>query len=189
MVYLGTSVSGTWDSGITWNREHVWPQSLMGISNISNSDINQGSDLHNLKPADPAENSSRSNKFFDNATTTISYEPRDEVKGDVARILFYMTVRYDFLELVTVTGGAEPLTYQMANLATLLQWHEDDPVDSFEMNRNEVIYSYQHNRNPFIDHTEFVDKLWGASAQSIAYTPVMNQPSLPMSSMIQSTSY
>jgi endonuclease I len=58
LVYLGTSVSGNWDGGITWNREHVWPQSLLGV-NVENQSINVGSDLHNLKPADPNENSSR----------------------------------------------------------------------------------------------------------------------------------
>ena len=98
------------------------------------------------------------NKYFDNTTTADSYAPRDEVKGDVARILFYMTVRYSNLNLVNSTS---PAVYQMAMLNRLLQWHLEDPVDSFEMYRNDVIYSYQNNRNPFIDHPEFVEKLWG----------------------------
>lgn len=156
LVYLGTSVSGTWDNGITWNREHVWPQSLLGVS-VENSDINVGSDLQNLKPANPSENSSRGNKYFDNVTTSSSYEPRDEVKGDVARILFYMWTKWDFLSLV----DSYPSTYQMAMLSVLLEWHELDPVDDFERNRNEVIYSYQNNRNPYIDYPEFVELIWG----------------------------
>ncbi|MFH0767179.1 MAG: InlB B-repeat-containing protein [Bacillota bacterium] len=156
LVYLGTSVSGVWDVGITWNREHVWPQSLLGVS-VDNSYIGVGSDLQNLKPSNPSENLSRSNKYFDNTTTTVSYAPRDEVKGDIARILFYMTVRYSNLELVS----SIPSIYQMALLNRLLEWHLEDPVDSFEQNRNDVIYSYQHNRNPFIDHPEFVEKMWG----------------------------
>ena len=156
LVYLGTSVSGTWDDGITWNREHVWPQSLLGVS-VENSTIGVGSDLQNLKPANPSVNSSRGNKYYDNATTSVSYEPRDEVKGDLARILLYMWTMYDYLELV----DTNPSTYEMALLTVLLSWHETDPVDDFERNRNEVIYSYQNNRNPYIDYPEFVELIWG----------------------------
>jgi endonuclease I len=156
LVYRGTSVSGEWDGGITWNREHVWPQSLLGVD-TNNSSTHVGADLHNLKPANPSENSSRGNKFFDIATTTVSYLPRAEVRGDVARILFYMVARYDYLSLV----NSNPITYQMAKLDTLLKWHLEDPVDDFERNRNNVIYQYQNNRNPFIDHPEFVEKIWG----------------------------
>ncbi len=178
LVYLGTSVSGAWDLGITWNREHVWPQSLLGVS-VDNSYIGVGSDLQNLKPADPAENSSRSNDYFDNIRTAEAYEPRDAVKGDIARILFYMDVRYSQLSLV----NQAPSLNQMAMLNVLIQWHEDDPVDSFEMNRNNVIYSYQHNRNPFIDHPEFVDKLYGASLLSVSDEE--NQPFYTLSYTIE----
>ena len=156
LVYEQTSVSGVWDSGSTWNREHVWPQSLLGIS-VDNGDINAASDLHNLKPADPGTNSSRSNKYFDWTTTPSTYEPPNEVKGDIARILFYMVIMYDNLELV----DGEPSTYQMGALQTLLAWHELDPVDDFERNRNEVIYGIQGNRNPFIDYEHFVELIFG----------------------------
>ena len=162
LVYRLTSVSGTWDNGITWNREHVWPQSLLGVS-VTNSSINVGSDLHNLKPADPSENSSRNNKFYDDITTSVSYEPHSDVKGDLARILFYMVVMYDYLELKDLedfTGIGEPGLYEMGLLEVLLSWHELDPVDDFERNRNNVIYYYQGNRNPFIDHEEFVALLF-----------------------------
>jgi endonuclease I len=167
LVYLGTSVSEVWDNGATWNREHVWPQSLLGVS-VTNSSINEGSDLHNLKPANPSENSSRSNDYFDNFRTADTYEPRDEVKGDIARILFYMTVRYSNLELV----NTPPATYEMAKLDVLLEWHNQDPVDDFERNRNEVIYSYQNNRNPFIDRPEFVSSVWNPTSvnRSLAET-------------------
>jgi endonuclease I len=157
LVYLGTSVSSIWDAGITWNREHVWPQSLMMTSTLTNTSRNIGSDLHNLKPANPSENSSRNNRYYDNpAVPGLSYLPRAEVRGDLARILFYMVVMYDYLELINGT----PTLYQMAMLDILLQWHLDDPVDDFERNRNEVIYSYQKNRNPFIDYPEFVGMIW-----------------------------
>jgi len=156
LVYRGTSVNGTWDDGITWNREHVWPQSLLGVS-VTNTTKNAGSDLQNLKPANPSENSSRGNKYFDNTLTTVSYVPRNEVKGDVARILFYMVAMYNHLELV----NRIPNTYEMAWFNTLLSWHEQDPVDDFERNRNEVIATHQKNRNPFIDYPEFVNLIWG----------------------------
>jgi len=93
-----------------------------------------------------------------------SWEPPDRVKGDVARMMFYMAVRYEGdndtydLELLNKTGTYGP---KFGKLSTLLQWHELDPVDEREQHRNEVIYSYQHNRNPFIDHPEFVEKIWG----------------------------
>jgi endonuclease I len=157
LVYLGTSVSGTWDGGITWNREHVWPQSLMMTTDTVNTSKNIGSDLHNLKPANPSMNSSRGNKYYDNLTTSLSFAPRAEVRGDLARILFYMVVMYDYLELINST----PTLYQMAMLNILLQWHIDDPVDDFERNRNDVIYNYQKNRNPFIDYPEFVEMIFG----------------------------
>lgn len=163
LVYLGTSVSGVWDSGNTWNREHVWPQSLLGVS-ADNSTVNSASDLHNLKPSDPAENSSRGNKFFGNSTTSQTYEPRDEVKGDIARILFYMDIMYDELSLISLNEGN---TYEMGNLDALLVWHNEDPVDDFEMYRNEKIEAFQGNRNPFIDHPEFVDKIYG-SVQTVS---------------------
>ena len=160
LVYLQTSVSGVWDSGATWNREHVWPQSLLG-SHVNNSSISVGSDLHNLKPANPSENSSRSNKYFANATDSQTYEPPAHVKGDIARILFYMQVMYNdgTLDLELVDGA--PSVYQMGDLATLLEWHENDPVDAFEEYRNDVIFGQQGNYNPFIDYPHFVELIWG----------------------------
>jgi len=159
LVYEGTSVNSAWDSGSTWNREHVWPQSKLGVS-ANNGTVNIASDLQNLKPADPGENSSRSNDWFGTTSASNSYEPRDEVKGDIARILFYMDIMYDDLTLVEFEGNEEANTYEMGDLSTLLEWHLLDPVDEFELNRNNVIYSYQGNRNPFIDHPEFVDKIY-----------------------------
>lgn len=154
LVYSGLSVSGNWDDG-TFTREHVWPQSLLG-TDVSNTTKNVGTDLHNLKPENQSWNSSRGNKYFDVATTTVSYLPRAEVRGDVARILFYMVVMYDYLELINGT----PTVYQMAMLDVLIQWHQQDPVDDFERNRNNVIFSYQRNRNPFIDYPAFVGMIW-----------------------------
>jgi len=154
LVYLGTSVSGTWNcSPCTWNREHVWPQSLLGVS-ADNATVNSASDLYNLMPANPGENSSRGNSPY--SEMGLGYEPRDEVKGDVARALFYMMIMYDELNLVDDAPGI----HEMGYLNELLQWHLDDPVDDFELARLEVIFSYQSNRNPFVDYPHFVDLIW-----------------------------
>ena len=173
LIYTGDSVSSTWDSGNTWNREHVWPRSH-GDLDSSNNPAN--SDMHHVRPSHPIVNSTRGNKDFDNGGSLMnhtddcyfdgdSFEPRDEVKGDVARMVFYMAVRYEGdtnyevdLEIADYTGTFGAL---IGDLDTLLEWHLEDPVDDFEMNRNNVIYSYQGNRNPFIDHPEFVELIWG----------------------------
>ena len=153
LVYLRTSISGIWDSGSTWNREHVWPQSLLG-EGADNNTINIASDLFNLMPSNPGENSSRGNQAY---TALLSgYEPHDDVKGDVARALFYMMVMYEELNLVNTAPGL----YEMGYLDELLAWHYSDPVSEFELNRLDVIYSYQHNRNPFVDYPHLVDLIW-----------------------------
>lgn len=156
--YTGASVNGAWDSGATYNREHVWPQSLLGVKA---SGVNAASDLHNLKPANPSINSARGNKFYDWTTTTISYYPtRTDIHGDIARMLFYMVIMYDQYSLINTT----PTTYQMAKLSTLLQWHLNDPVDAFEMRRNDRIQYHQGNRNPFIDYPELIQYMNIATA-------------------------
>lgn len=150
-----------------WNREHVWAKSHGDFGDVPPC----GTDLHHIRPTDASVNSDRGNKDFDNggvqhpeATgcyyTASSWEPRDEVKGDVARMIFYMMVRYEGtdgeldLEVVDwVNSAPEP---HHGKFSALYQWHQDDPPDAFEINRNDVIYSYQNNRNPFIDHPEFL---------------------------------
>lgn len=153
LIYLADSISSIWDEGDTWNREHIWPQSLLGES-ASNPVVNTCSDLYNLMPANPSENSSRSNSPY--SELGLGYEPRDEVKGDVARALFYMMIMYDELELVNTHPGL----HEMGYLDELIAWHYADPVDEFELNRQEVIYSYQLNRNPFVDYSDFVELIW-----------------------------
>jgi len=153
LVYLGASISGVWDSGATWNREHVWPQSKLGAS-ANNSVVNRASDLYNLMPSNTQENSNRGNSPY--SSIKAGYEPRDEVKGDVARALFYMIIMYEDLELV----NTYPNQYEMAYLDELLAWHYGDPVDDFELNRLEVIFGEQLNRNPFVDYPHFVDLIW-----------------------------
>ncbi|QWB99493.1 endonuclease [Mycoplasmatota bacterium] len=144
LVYTRESIKGQWDYP-NWNREHTWPQSKLSTSG-------QKSDMHNLKPSDVDENSRRGNDPFGYMTGSGVYEPHDDVKGDVARILFYMATMY--LDLNIESGV-------LGDMEVLMEWHQIDPVDDFERNRNEVIYSYQKNRNPFIDYPEFAEEIWG----------------------------
>lgn len=174
LLYTGRSQSknSNGSSIDSWNREHVWAKSHGDFG----TSMGAGTDLHHLRPTDVTVNSARGNKDFDNGGTaqkeapdtyadSDSWEPRDEVKGDVARMIFYMAVRYEGdngeLDLEVnenVNNGSAPLH---GKLSTLLQWHKEDPVDNFERNRNEIIYQdYQHNRNPFIDHPEWIEAIW-----------------------------
>lgn len=175
LLYKGTSqAKSTFGGGANdWNREHVWAQSH---GNFGTS-VGPGTDIHHLRPTDASVNSSRGNKDFDNGGTAHnecteckfdgdSWEPPNRVKGDIARMLMYMAVRYEGngeidLELVNYTGTSGAFH---GKLSTLLQWHAQDPVDAFEMRRNNVIYEkYQGNRNPFIDHPEYAAMIWQAS--------------------------
>jgi endonuclease I len=168
-IYNSATVSSTWD-GTTWTREHVWPNSRLGIPRVSGSQRNQASDLHNLRAIIQSVNSSRSDRIFTAGSGTNQvnadggYYPGDEHRGDVARILFYMAVMYDFLELAE-DGFEVGETYTMdrvtmGKLSVLLEWHKLDPVDAFEVKRNEVIFNAQGNRNPFIDKPEYVHLIW-----------------------------
>ena len=181
LIYTGESVNGPQEYD-GWNREHVWAKSR-GDFGISRP---MGTDVHNLRASNSNVNSTRSNYSFDNCTynscnqiygnlyssSALVFEPRDEDKGDVARIIFYMVVRYEgeneeedleMTESILSTSSKSP---RHGVRSTLLEWHELDPVDDFELNRNDVIYSYQGNRNPFIDHPELVDFLWGDEQQT-----------------------
>lgn len=163
-IYSRESVKGLWD-GKTWTREHVWPNSRLGIPRVTNTQINQASDLHNLRAIIQSINSSRSNKVYDVTTTENTYYPGED-RGDVARILFYMILKYPILSLTDEIYSNDPATNytlegaKMSRISVLLQWHFEDAVDQFERDRNEVIYTYQNNRNPFIDHPEFVEKIF-----------------------------
>ena len=162
-----------------WNREHVWAKSH-GFPKESQQGY---TDIHHLRPSDSSMNSTRGNKGFDNggnpvseapenSTTTVSWEPRDAVKGDVARMMFYMDVRYDVGTAVTMpdlilvdkvetpTSGLEDGIGQHGKLCTLIEWNYLDPVDAFELERNNEIFELQGNRNPFIDNPEWVDLIY-----------------------------
>ncbi|MDE7105577.1 MAG: endonuclease [Anaeroplasmataceae bacterium] len=166
-LYTGQSLSSS-----AWNKEHVWAKSH-GFGTESWAPY---CDAHHLRPTLVSTNSSRSNSDFGevsggssdsygNRWTSDTFEPRDEVKGDVARMMFYMATRYGFespynLKLVddAHTSISKEGNGRFGNLQTLLKWHYQDPVSKEEIYRNNIIYTYyQKNRNPYIDHPEYVD--------------------------------
>lgn len=158
-----------------WNREHVWAKS----HGFKNPSAHAYSDAHHLRPTFVKINSLRGSKDFDNGGTSVggscqdclatetTWEVPDAVKGDVARIMLYMSVRYEGddnsntpdLELVNrTTSPGEPV---FGNICNLLAWNALDPISPEERHRNEVVYQWQKNRNPFIDNPEWITKIWG----------------------------
>ncbi len=174
LLYSGRSQSKSTNGGNPddWNREHVWAKSHGDFG----TSTGPGTDVHHLRPTDVSVNGSRGNKDFDEGGSPVaeasgsftdadSFEPRDAVKGDVARMVLYMAVRYEggdgFADLEpneSVGNGSAPYH---GRLSVLLEWNREDPPNAFEQRRNDVIFeSWQHNRNPFVDHPEWADAIW-----------------------------
>ena len=186
--YTGWSIAKDWDGGTTWNREHVWCQShsggLFGESGA-------GADIHHIRPEISSINSSRGNKLFtdqEHISETLSkhyynnqltgcyegsnyWEPRDEVKGDVARILMYLYMHYS-TEVSANSNHTKAGKLQITNIAytkdgtddaawdMLVAWSDLDPVDEFESNRNNYCASVTGTRNPFIDNSSYANAIW-----------------------------
>jgi hypothetical protein len=158
-----------------WNREHTFPRSRGGFYSIEEDEIADGidvfwttkadslrhgnSDAHALRAADGPENSTRNNQFYGQYNGPAG--TLGKFKGDVARSVFYMAVRYNGLEIVN--GYPEGSVGDFGDLETLLDWHRNDPPDDFEMNRNNIVYNWQFNRNPFIDQPDMIEYIWGDS--------------------------
>ena len=201
LVYSGNSIdkfdfSSNFEPDF-WNREHVWPKSHGDFDAGDPFEVPLYTDAHNLKPVDASMNTLRGEKDFDNGgdpvyngtiitdclSTSSTFEPRDEVKGDIARIILYMDVRYEGElgsnepNLVIVDGLTSYPNPQIGVLSTLLEWHEQDPPDAFEKRRNDVIYEWQGNRNPFIDYPEFVDIIYSEGGASAIQITDVNTPS------------
>ncbi len=202
-VYKNASYPKAGGGNSNYNREHSWPKSY-GFPDDGSSNYPY-TDCHHLFVADSGYNSSRSNKPYaystgtekptdsnagrggsgdsnwtDGSGSTGSWETWGDRRGDVARALLYMDVRYEggthggtghsepdliltddrSLIASSNTGDNESVGY-MGLLSVLLEWHEDDPVDAFEVTHHETVYSFQGNRNPFVDHPEWVDVVFG----------------------------
>lgn len=181
LLYSADSApKGTDFISAAWNREHAWPRSRGNTDQQGADD----SDLHYIWPCYDAVNSTRGNLYFDVSDradpgfrspghalaprTTMdsdSWEPPAGQRGALARCIFYVAVRYDGEE--PFTSDMELVSYapsgaRFGNVNTLLRWHAEEPVTDAERRRNDLIFSdYQRNRNPFIDHPEWVALIWG----------------------------
>ncbi len=158
LLYRCTMVSSTWDKGTTWNQEHVWPQSKLSGSE-------QIGDIMHLRPANPSENSSRGNTPYGEGSGY--YNPGPSVRGDCARMVLYMYVRWG----KTNTWGSGGV---MQSADVLLDWMEEDPVDTWEMGRNDSVQSITGTRNVFVDYPELAWLLFGQDVPAGITTPSDN---------------
>lgn len=149
-------------STTSFNREHTWPKSHGG--NLIEGDI------HMTRPTISSENSDRGNSFYVEGknSTSAGWDPYTagydkQMRGECARIILYGVVANSKLNVVAAdshsTSNANP-DYLMGNMHTLVKWHFDYSPNEYEMNRNNGAQYLQGNRNPFIDHPEYVAKIW-----------------------------
>ena len=158
LLYKGGLVSSTWDSGNTWNQEHMWPKRKLG------SDEEIG-DIMQLRPANPSENSSRGNTAYGESSGYYDPNKRGQnVRGDCARLALYMYVRWGSSSMWGSGGVIE-------NMNVLLKWMEEDPVDTWEMGRNDAVQSVTGTRNVFVDYPEYAWLLFGREIPSDMVTP------------------
>lgn len=176
-------IAGASNEGEGWNREHIYSQSFF------NSNYPMYSDLHFIVPTDARVNQRRSNYPFGKVgnnpaftslngtkvgvanmpgyTNTVT-EPIDEFKGDIARMLMYVAIRYEnmipYFQYTNVRNPIDSLTekaFKSWYISLLLQWHLQDPVSQKEIDRNNVVYTIQGNRNPFVDNPQYAQAIWG----------------------------
>lgn len=159
----------------TWNREHVFAKSLANPS-LETGEPGPGTDVHNLRPSDTQRNSSRSNRKFTNGSgnsgivsSNGGWYPGDEWKGDVARAVMYMYLRYNGTGSQISQTQCLPINIGIGNTLTVdanmldlfLNWNIEDPVSVVENQRNDYIETVQGNRNPFIDNPYLATLIWG----------------------------
>ncbi|MBP4140102.1 endonuclease [Flavobacterium geliluteum] len=179
------------NEGDCYNREHIIPQSIFNEASPMRNDA------HFITPTDGKVNGIRSNyphsvvavptittqngsKLGESTTAGYTgpvFEPIDEFKGDIARMYFYFATRYEN----TVAGysyamfnGTSNKVFTPAFLSVLIAWHNQDPVNAREITRNNAIYARQNNRNPYIDHPEYVQAIWNPVADTQAPTAASN---------------
>lgn len=202
---LTTSQCGTYSTeGNCYNREHVIPQSTF------NSSAPMVSDAHHIPPTDGKVNGQRSNYPHGTVasaswtslngsklgTSSVAgytgtvFEPINEFKGDIARMYFYFATRYENTIATypfDMFNGTSNQVFTTAFLNMLKTWHANDPVSAREIARNNAIYARQGNRNPYIDHPEYVNMIWGGSVPT-SDTQAPTVPASLVASSITSTS-
>lgn len=167
-----------------WDKEHIWAKS----NGFPNSSQSAYSDLHHLRASDMKNNNTRSSYPFANldsvsktvddfsqtasgkmgkADNVIAYEPLDMYKGDIARALLYMATRYGSESIsLELTDGTNSSGGKWGFLSDLLTWNLQDKPDSFEQNRNDLVFGLQKNRNPFIDHPEYACRIYSSTSNN-----------------------
>jgi len=151
-------------SACEWNREHVFPRSL-GDPDLGSSGA--GSDAHHVRACDVSMNGWRGNKKFIDASGVAGevddnyWYPGDEWKGDVARIIMYLYLRYGTQCLPRYVGEGEPVDTDPDMVDLFLEWNAEDPPSEVERQRNEILENLQGNRNPFIDNPYLATLIWG----------------------------
>ena len=166
--YSGKTISGTWDQGKTWNREHTWPNSKGNLAGNGENDIMM------LRPASVSENSSRGNKAYGESSGY--YDPNGEgqsVRGDCARIILYQYVRWGAINTGSEYNPNDIFGTKgvIQSLNVLLKWMEEDPVDTWEMGRNDAVQSVTGTRNVFVDYPEYAWLLFGQEIPDDMVTP------------------
>ncbi len=160
--YSGTSVGPSWDG--SFNREHTWPNS----KGLNGSDEN---DLMMLRPTTTNENSGRGNKAYGESSGL--YDPNEyagyNLHGDVARIMLYVYVRWGNTDLFVSEVGADNAVLE--SKALMLRWMEEDPVDTWELGRNDACESILGTRNVFVDYPELAFVLFGEEVPADMTTP------------------
>lgn len=153
-----------------WVREHTYPRSL-GNPNLEYT--GPGSDAHHLRAIDYDFNNVRSNRRYADGSgyagiVGSNFYPGDEWKGDIARMMMYMYVRYNSRCLATTVGTGSASYSNFGDMPNIfLEWNAEDPVSQYEKNRNTILQNMQGNRNPFIDNPYLATMIWnGPAAQN-----------------------
>ncbi len=193
-----SSVEYNFTQSSQMDREHAFPKSWWGGATF----YPVYSDLHHLYPSDRSANIAKSNNplgkvssspSFNNGVSKVGpsvtpgytgtvFEPADEYKGDFARAYFYVVTTYEQLFSLWNSPMLDKNSYPVFKnwaLDLLIEWHTNDPVSQLERDRNEIVYTYQESRNPFIDYPQLVDYIWGNKQQEFFYTSgVITQPTI-----------
>lgn len=163
-----------------WNREHVYAQSL-ATPNLTTSSPNAGTDAHHLRSSDVQMNGDRGNREFalgsgNAGNVGANWYPGEEWKGDVARMMMYMYLRYPTQCLPNNVGIGSSVAIDPSMIDLFLQWNAADTVSLYEKNRNNLLETIQGNRNPFIDNPYLATIIWsGTPAQDNWNMTVVNE--------------
>lgn len=211
--YDGSSFSGTWDNGNTWNREHTWPQSKFKGTNSDGTSLPIGYDMQSVRPASTKVNSSRGNTaygegsaYYDPNEITINNANYNSInngsyRGDCARVILYDFVVYGkwgsysnslynttvYADLLTQIGSNSNSVFE--SLLILLKWHMEDPPSLTEMVRNDGGQAYQGNRNVFIDYPELAINMLKDQNGVTAYTVTYNMTETASPAYVYTTKY